>query len=1126
MCANGIRAGSSTELRAGIVSYRYSYGNSYINNTIGENGLYGIYIAASRPSGIDSHGDLILNNTIIGNDVNPRYYSPAGIHLEGCWNGRVIGNTVSEHRDIGIHLIACKYFMMSLNNLTGNGIVFEGDYSAYGGQYVYDKEFWNTHMIDSTNTVNDKPIYYLSNNTYGIVPDGAGQVILAYCANVIVSGQTIDNASIGIQVGGLSNNNTVCNNLLSKNGLYGLAIENCDDNIFKNNTISENLVWGVVSHPLLYQDSSTGNVFDNNTISYNGGSGIHMMASDFNIINNNNISENGDSGIILQWSKYNIISNNSLWNNFNDGIELHSDNTIINNNTVGSTHSLPSVPGYHRAGLFIKSNNNIVRDNLFLRIGTDSSYQHGIYLYGNNNYDNTITNNTIQNFGNGIIHYKGSRNCVAYNTIVDGNTGIRLLYCGKVTIENNNITHNIRYGIDLGVDSFDIKILNNTITDNKDGINLGHYIEDGNLIADNLIADNTRTGIAIGMCKRQAITANTLVNNGIVLLHSIAEDTNHDTEYQSSHSIDTSNNVNGKPVYYWVFVEDDTVPSGAGQVILVHCQNVKVVDQDISYASRGVQIFHCSNLNITENTVTKNLYNFVLVRTMNSELSHNDVTDALSPGLGIYWSFSYGGTNRIADNNLSTNSYGLQLRNVQDFEIHRNLITNNMYHGIALLGAQNNIIHNNTIELNDGRGLYSTFLGSYECKDNWIHHNNFIDNRYQIYEMGANYYDDDYGHGNYWSDYTGADDGSGVGRKGEPKVAGDGIGDSMTPHLNQDWYPFMERDSWLNQPPIADAGGPYEVYEGTPVTFDASASTDPDDDPLQYRWDFENDGFWDTDWSDSPYAEILWEDDYTGTVTVQVFDGVKYTTDTAEVTVYNVAPTIDSFSVSPGEPVKLGDLTTVSAGYTDPGSETLSTTIDWGDETSTTATGDSIEETHEYATTGVYTITLSVTDGVATVDTTYRYLVVYDPDGGFVTGGGWISSPEGAYIVDETLSGKATFGFVSKYKNGATVPSGNVRFQFKVGDLVFNSDDFEWLVVAGAKAKFKGTGTINGEGNFGFMISAIDGDDDGKDDTFRIKIWDKDDDDAVVYDNQMGADDDDAPTTALGGGQIVIHNPK
>jgi len=40
---------------------------------------------------------------------------------------------------------------------------------------------------------------------------------------------------------------------------------------------------------------------------------------------------------------------------------------------------------------------------------------------------------------------------------------------------------------------------------------------------------------------------------------------------------------------------------------------------------------------------------------------------------------------------------------------------------------------------------------------------------------------------------------------------------------------------------------------------------------------------------------------------------------------------------------------------------------------------------------------------------------------------------------------------------------------------------------------------------------------------FRIKIWDKDNGDVVVYDNQIGADDDAEPTTAIGGGSIVVH---
>jgi hypothetical protein len=152
-------------------------------------------------------------------------------------------------------------------------------------------------------------------------------------------------------------------------------------------------------------------------------------------------------------------------------------------------------------------------------------------------------------------------------------------------------------------------------------------------------------------------------------------------------------------------------------------------------------------------------------------------------------------------------------------------------------------------------------------------------------------------------------------------------------------------------------------------------------------------------------------------------------------------------------------------------------------------------------------------------------LAVYDPTGGFVTGGGWINSPEGAYTPDSSLTGKANFGFVSKYKKGADVPIGHTEFQFKVADLNFHSDTYKWLVVAGPKAMYKGTGTINGEGNYGFMLSAIDEELTPSTDVdmFRIKIWDKDEGDAVVYDNQIDDADDVDLTTAIGGGSIKIH---
>jgi hypothetical protein len=149
----------------------------------------------------------------------------------------------------------------------------------------------------------------------------------------------------------------------------------------------------------------------------------------------------------------------------------------------------------------------------------------------------------------------------------------------------------------------------------------------------------------------------------------------------------------------------------------------------------------------------------------------------------------------------------------------------------------------------------------------------------------------------------------------------------------------------------------------------------------------------------------------------------------------------------------------------------------------------------------------------------------YDPSAGFVTGGGWIDSPVGAYTEDPSATGKANFGFVSKYKKGANTPTGQTQFKFKAGDLKFNSTVYDWLVVAGPHAKFKGSGTINNSGDFGFMLTGTDGQVTGGEgkDKFRIKIWDVATDD-VVYDNQAGDDDDANATDIIEGGSIVIHN--
>ena len=48
-----------------------------------------------------------------------------------------------------------------------------------------------------------------------------------------------------------------------------------------------------------------------------------------------------------------------------------------------------------------------------------------------------------------------------------------------------------------------------------------------------------------------------------------------------------------------------------------------------------------------------------------------------------------------------------------------------------------------------------------------------------------------------------------------------------------------------NAAPVADAGGPYTVAEGSSISLDASGSTDLGGDTLTYAWDFDGDGEYD-----------------------------------------------------------------------------------------------------------------------------------------------------------------------------------------------------------------------------------------------------------------------------------------
>ena len=460
----------------------YSSNNTIIDNNASNNS-YDIYLSYSSGNTLTNdcgsiHLDSSGNNTITNSTCSNHHM---GIYLSSSSNNTLIGNTISNNTH-GIYL-SCS---SNNNTLTGNNASNNecGIYLSYSSDNMLtsniadsnsddgirvlgsDKNDYN-NSIDTTNTVNDKPVYYFFNEN-GIVLDelDAGHLTLAYCSDFTIKNSNISNGD-GIYLSS-SSNNTLANNTANSNSDYGIylsysinntltsnrmsdnkhnfGVSGWNDSYFDNNIDITNLVDG---KPVQYIKSADGMTFDHNTHAgagtiyciqcnnitikdltlTNNGVGVFFWKTNNSRIENVNASNNSE-GIRLQYSSNNTINASTCSNNDDDGIcMLYSSNNMLTDNNASN----------NQYGIYSShSSNSTLTSNVC------SSNIGGILLWHISN--NTITANTCSNNnGNGISMYSSSNNTLTGNRCSNNNDGgITILWksCNNLLYHNNLINNN------------------------------------------------------------------------------------------------------------------------------------------------------------------------------------------------------------------------------------------------------------------------------------------------------------------------------------------------------------------------------------------------------------------------------------------------------------------------------------------------------------------------------------------------------------------------------------------------------------------------------------------------------------------------------------------------------------
>ena len=744
---NMISNNNCTNNRYGI--HLYSSNECTIENNTFENNDYGIYFRKSSYNTLTKNSclgagqvgkgiyltDSCNYNTFFNNTCTNTFYgidlwqsdhntltnnsSPnnkRGIRISDSNNNTLINNTSSSNESSAISLVSSK------NNTFKNNKMLEGGIGIIGSSL----ENYITHNIDSTNTVNGKPVYYYKDSSGITVPSGAGQIILANCSRIVVENQNCSIGSVGLAIvfssnltisnntfysysgSGISlyysNFSTFSNNTCSNNH-HGIYLKKSNNNTFANNICSSNY------QGIILLDSNQKNVFINNTCNSNKHSGISIQESDFNILSNNVCSSNQDGGIALWDSSNNTLANNTCNSNWDDGIYLkESDYNILINNSCSSNddHGINLEDSNKNSitkticslntecGIYLKRSNY----NTLTNVTSFANKDHGICI--DNSVSNTLTNNTYSSNNNqGINIIESSFNTLSNNQLLDNG-----FYLWGDSLEHWN-THIIDAA--NSVDGKPIYYFTNTegITVPSGGgqVILANCSE---MVVENQNCSNTSIGILVVYSSNITFYNNTCSYNdddGIYLLYS-----NNNTITNNA----IAYNINGIHLYnsnYNTLIDNSISNHDSGILLDSSKQNILTNNTCSSNNDAGLFLSSSDYNTLSNNICFSNYFSgiYINIYSNNNTLTNNTCTSNIYAGIYIFVSDYNTLTNNTC---VSNNITGISILVSSWNNLFNNIITDNGF-GIYLLNSENTSAHHNNIFNNTEFGINATDNGGY-----------------------------------------------------------------------------------------------------------------------------------------------------------------------------------------------------------------------------------------------------------------------------------------------------------------------------------------------------------------------------------------------------------------------------